>query len=167
MIWNFCQNWPFLRLGKFLLSACIQNGMPKYLTDWFQWKFGCKFFIFEFVIKSIENTSKIIYLCQNGQFMRTGISCQLNKKNCATEIQVTVRLISCKWLLLNSQYMWLQKLLKKCLYFIQRPYIFRNIFSPILHVFDSIIEIIIPPKEHFKSSQKDIRKVLKLVSKSL
>ena len=43
----------------------------------------------------------------------------------------------------------LHKLFEKCLYFIQRPYIFRNIFSPILHVFENIIELIIPPKEHF------------------
>ena len=97
MIWNFCQKQHFLRLGKFLLSACIQNGLPKYLTDWFHWKFGCEFFIFDFVTKSIEYTSKIVYLCQSGQFMRTGILCQLNKKNCAIEKQVTVRLISCEY----------------------------------------------------------------------
>ena len=49
------------------------------------------------MIKSIEDASEIIYLCQNWQFMRTGILCQLNKKNCAIEKQVTVRLISCEY----------------------------------------------------------------------
>ena len=82
-----------------MLSACNQNGLPKYLTDWFHWKFGREFFIFDFVIKSINNTSKTIHLCLNGQFLRTGISCQLNKNICAIEKQVTVRLFSSEWYL--------------------------------------------------------------------